>query len=142
MNSDSFENLEQRLAAIPPRGAPSALRSAVFDDVHRELSAARWDRLLARAAAILLVVGVGMNAAIGVWPAPQPTKHLIAGPMQHSFVQLAVSVAEATDVQTGRRYARHMATLTGRTLTGDDVAAIDAAVNRQVSPAMRIGDEG
>ena len=36
----------------------------MLDDVERELRAARWDRRLARAAVVLLVVGVGMNAAL------------------------------------------------------------------------------
>ena len=137
MGSDSFEDLERRLALVPRRGAPPALRAAVLDDVHRELAAARWDRRLARAAAGLLAVGIGMNAAVAWWPERSGESQLITGPTEESLIRLAVNVAEATDAQTGRRYARHVATLAGRTLSGDEAAAIDAAVSGRVSPAVQ-----
>jgi hypothetical protein len=142
MENDSFEELEQRLIATQMRGAPAELRGAVLGCVHRELRAARWDRRLARAAAVLLVIGAGMNLAIGLRPEGRSNETLLAAPREESLVQLAVSVAEATDAQTARSYARHLATLTGRTLTSDEVAAIDAAVEPRNSHALLNGNEG
>jgi hypothetical protein len=142
MENDSSDELERRLIATRMHGAPAELRGVVLGGVHRELSAARWDRRLARAAAVLLVIGLGMNLAIGLRSDRLSNGSLLAAPREESLVQLAVSVAEATDARTARRYARHLATLTGRTLTSDEVAAIDAAVEPGVSHAVLNGNEG
>ena len=109
-------------------GVPAELRGAVLRDVQRELRSARSDRRLARTAAALLVVGVGLNAA-ALLPGHSPSPQVFAvAPTQESFVQVAISVAEATDNQTGRQVARRLATMSGRPLSGEDAAAVDAAI--------------
>jgi hypothetical protein len=142
MSNDNLEHIEQQLAGLKPAGAPRELRAAVLADVQRELRASRWDRWLVRAAAVLVVVGVGLNAAFALpqqVPAPQI---LAAKPMQESLVQVAIGVAEATDVPTGRLVARRLALMTGRPLSGDDAAAIDIAVEQRASRETFVGKEG
>jgi hypothetical protein len=131
MNDKSLEHFEQQIASLPPIGAPPALREMVLTDVQRELRASRWDRRLARAAVVLLAVGVGLNAAAGLQSANDVGNRLPiaaqASP-RRSLVDTAVVVAEATDARTGRQFARQLAAMTGHTLTVDEAAAIDAAV--------------
>jgi hypothetical protein len=140
MNDDSLEVIERQLTAVLSSGAPPELRGAVLADVQRELRAARWDRRLTRAAALLLVVGVGLNVAIGL----RSTGSREAAPQQmarsnsrQSLVDTAVVVAEATDAATGSRFARQLAAMSGRELTADEAAAIEAAVRRAVKNGNR-----
>jgi len=130
MNDESMEQIEQHLAGLRPKGAPRELRDAVLADVRRELRAGRWDRRLARVAAVLLVLGVGLNAGVVLTPAREydPPLQVTESNVRQSLVNAAVVVAEATDAKTGSEYARQMATMIGHELTADDVAAIDAAV--------------
>lgn len=131
MNDDSLEQIERQVAGSSQLGAPPALRAAVLADVRRELRAGAWDRRLARAAAVLLAVGVGMNVAAGLQSANEIGDRLpvVTQPNpRRSLVDTAVVVAEATDAQTGRQFARQLAAMTGRKLTVDEAAAIDAAV--------------
>ncbi len=142
MSDDSFELIERQLAGGHSAGAPIALREEVLRSVQHELRAARWDRRLARAAVVLLVVGLGLNAAT-LLPGHAPSSRLLAvAPNQESFVQLAISVAEATDVRTGRQVARRLAAMVGQPLSGDDAAALDAAVERRTSHGYFGGKEG
>jgi hypothetical protein len=132
MDDNLLDPIERKLESMPQSGAPATLRAAVLSEMDRELRAARWDRRLARTAFVLLVVGVGLNAAIGLG-VPSTSKHQVARePQRDSLVQVAMSVAEATDAQTGSRFARQLAALTGRSLTGDEAAAIEAAVQGRV----------
>jgi hypothetical protein len=130
MNDESLEQVETRLVGLRPMGAPHALRGAVLADVRRELRATRWDRRLARVAAVLLVVGVGMNSGMGLKPAREYSRSLqvVDSSARQSLVNTAVVVAEATDARTGGEYARQMAAMIGHKLTAEDLAAIDAAV--------------
>ncbi len=133
MNDDSLEVIERQLTAVLPSGAPPELRGAVLTDVQHELRAARWDRRLVRAAVVLLVVGVGLNVAVGLRTAgprigSQPP--VAQSSTRQSLVDTAVVVAEATDAATGNRFARQLAAMSGRELTADEAAAIDAAVRR------------
>lgn len=129
MNDDSLSELEQQLSLNLLGAAPSELRLAVLADVRRELAASRWDRRLARAAAALVVVGAGLNIAIGVNASSglNPA-HMTSPPSQQSLVQTAVAVARATDAETGRRIARQMAAWGGRTMTHEQLTALDAAM--------------
>jgi hypothetical protein len=136
MNDESFERVERQIASVRTAGSPVELRGAVLGEVHRELRAARWDRLSATAAVLLLAVGIGMNAAIGVL-AEGSRVHRAGGDRQtvaqSSLVDTAIVVAEATDAATAQRIARQLAAMRGRKLTTDEAAAIDAAVQRQPS---------
>jgi hypothetical protein len=137
MNDDALEHVESQLAKMRPTGAPLELRSMVLADVRRELRASRWDRRMARIAAALLIVGVGMNLAVGMKLTrdEQQRRYVAEARMRQSLVDTAVVVAEATDARTGSDYAKQLATMMGHVLTTDDAAAIDAAV--RLSPTVR-----
>jgi hypothetical protein len=135
MSDESFEHVERQLAGAGP-GAPVELRAAVLGEMRRELRAARWDRWISRTAAAVLLVGVGLNAVMflrGDPPAEPGAERGIAQRgivAQDSLVQAAAAVAEATDVETGRRFARQLAALGGRELSDEQAAAIDAAMRK------------
>jgi hypothetical protein len=135
MNDESLEQIESQLAGLRPVGAPRELRGAVLKDVLRELGASRWDRWLAQAAAVLLCIGVGMNVAMGLKSTrdTDQARGVADSNARQSLVETALVVAEATDARTGREFARQFAAMIGHTLTEEDAAAIDAAV--QHSPA-------
>ncbi len=132
MFDESLEHVERRMAALQPTGALHELRATVLAKVQRELRASRWDRRLARVAAVLLVVGVGLNAGIALNPAVEQSRssQMATSNARQSLVNTAMVVAEATDAKTGSEYARQMAAMIGHVLTADDVAAIDEAINR------------
>jgi hypothetical protein len=133
MNDESLERIEWQIASARAVGSPVELRSTVLGEVERELRASRWDRRLARMAAVLIAAGVGMNTVIGLrtgmddgrFAQPRGTDR------RPSLVDTAIVVAEATDVATAQRFARQMAAMSGRKLSADEAAAIDAAVRRQ-----------
>jgi hypothetical protein len=132
MDNESLEQVEQHLAALRPLGAPAALRIAVLQATHRELQASRWDRRLARAAMSLVMVGLGLNVAIGLRPMNLHGRlpSVVRSNSQQSLVDTAIVIAEATDAATGSRFARQLAAMSGHELTRDEAAAIDAAVQR------------
>lgn len=134
MNDESIEHIELQISAASQIGAPIELRMAVLANVQRELRAAKWDRRLVRAAAVLLVVGVGLNVGIVLKPAVERgvSSQVAESNARQSLVDTAVVVAEATDAKTGSEYARQMAAMMGHKLTADDVAAIDAAVGAEL----------
>src|SRR5450432_3883819 len=144
MKDDGVEELEKRLAVLNLGRAPKDLRDEVLAGVHCELSAALWDRRLARAAAVLLAVGVGMNLAIG-WQSSgsSNSKNQVAvGPSRESLVQFAVTIAEATDPETGSRFARQLAVMSGMSVSSEESAAIDAAVKQRARPVISDGKDG
>ncbi len=131
MNQDPLDELERLLASAPHPGAPANLRGGVLSSVERELRAARWDRRLARAAVVLLAVGVGMNVSLVL--IESRTQSSSPGPIardhnENSLIETAIVVTEATDAETGRRFARKIAAMSGRELTDRELEAIDAAV--------------
>jgi hypothetical protein len=144
MDDLTFENFECQLADVSLPRIPSELRGAVLADVHRELTAARWDRRLARAAAVLLTVGVGMNVAMGLQfgDSSNASRQVAGGPSQDALVHVAMTVAEATDAQTGSRFARQLAAMSGISLDSQQSAAIDAAVKHHSRPAASDGKDG
>jgi hypothetical protein len=142
MSDESLEQVEQQIASVRHSGLPAELRGAVLGGVERELRASRWDRRLARAAAVLLVFGVGMNAALGLQSYGKgdgPLARERHAESRTSLVDTAIVVGEATDARTAQQFARQMAAITGRKLTESEAAAIDAAVQRT---APQIGTNG
>jgi hypothetical protein len=130
MNPDPIDEFKRQLASARHAGAPTALRGLVLSDIERELRAARWDRRLARAAIVVLVVGVGLNAALVFGENETrvaPHRQLAARDSQQAIVDTAIIVAEATNGETARQFARQMAALSGRELTDQEIATIDAA---------------
>lgn len=145
MDQEPLDEFEQQLAATCPAGPDSELRRVVMSGVARELRAARWDRRLARAAVLLLVVGVGLNALLairGSRPDGRRAGQVAADRSQESLLETAVVVAEATDPETGRRFAQQLAAWSGRELSGDELAAIDAAVKSHSTRIEPNGNEG
>jgi hypothetical protein len=144
VDNDSLDQVEQLLAALWPNDVPPTLRATVLAATRRELQAARWDRRLARAAILLLMVGLGLNVAIGLRPIQLSKSKLpgvAASSSQQQLVDTAIVIAEATDAATGSRFARQLATMSGHTLTRDEAAEIDAAVNREAKHATN-GNRG
>jgi hypothetical protein len=130
MNPEPLDELERHLASARHVGAPAALRGHVLSDIDRELRAARWDRRLARAAVVLLVVGVGVNASLVFEDGSKnmtPHRQLMVEESQRAIIDTAILVAEATNGETGRQFARQLAALSGRELTDQEIATIDAA---------------
>ena len=130
MNDEPLEQVERQMAALQFTGAPNELRAAVLADVHRELRAARWDRGLTRAAALLFVAGIALNIAVGMQPTGRANhgQRLANSSPRQSLLDTAVVVAEVTDARTGSRFARQLAEMMGQKLTADEAAAIEAAV--------------
>jgi hypothetical protein len=131
MSDQSFQHIEQQLAALRPAGAPRELRAAVLAGVHRELRSSRWDRRLARMAAVLLIVGVGLNVSIGVKSLNDSAAHsnyVVQERPRQSLVDTAIVIAQATDARTGSQYARRLAAMIGQPLSDDEAAIVDAAV--------------
>jgi hypothetical protein len=131
MDSSSLNDLElieRQLGCVPLPSAPASLRSAVLGNVHRSLKAQRWDRRLARAAVALLAVGVGLNATAG-WQGPEPAANREVTDTQPDVIaRLAVLMSEATDADTARQFARHLAALDGTTLSRQQEAAIQQRI--------------
>ena len=60
-------DIESRLGALTPLGAPSGLRAMVMGEIERELAQhqpVRWDLRLAMAASLLLAFGMGVNVVV------------------------------------------------------------------------------
>jgi hypothetical protein len=133
MDQAWLEELERQLSATSPPGAPPELRRVVLADIARELRAVRWDRRLARAAVVLLLVGVGLNAALA-WRGAQQfdarPARIAEQASSESLVETAIVIAEATNAETGRTFARQLAALSGRELTDQEIASINAATTR------------
>jgi len=130
MDQESLDEFESQLAARQNAHAPSELRLVVLGNVDRELRASRWDRRLARAAVLLLVVGVGMNVSLALIGSQSNEPQVVRVASDHSeqsLVETAIVIAEATDAETGRRFARQLAALSGRELTDQEIEAISAA---------------
>ena len=113
MNDDDQE-LEHRLVRALQQSAPASLRAATLSDVRRELGAARFDRRLARLAAAVLFVGIGLNVALvlrGDAGVSDGAEAATARSSQTALARTAVVVADATDAETARRFVRQIAAL-------------------------------
>jgi hypothetical protein len=145
MEHESFGHVEHRLAGMQLCGAPGELRAVTLAKVHCELRAARWDLRMARVAAALLTVGIGLNMAIGYQSAgflERPSQGIARVNSQQSFLDVAVLVAQATDAATGSQIARQLAARSGLELTDAEAAAIDAAAKTATSHANSNGSKG
>jgi hypothetical protein len=128
MDDPALEPIERQLTSMPLANAPAKLRGELLAGVHRQLAAQRWDRRLGRAAIVLLVVGVGLNAAIS-WPGRQlPSNHVVAEFQPDAITQAAIAMAEATNAETGVQIARHLAALGGMTLSQQQQAEIQTQI--------------
>jgi hypothetical protein len=135
MDDQSLAQLERRLGANSD-GAPESLRDAVLATTRRELRAQRWDRRLGRAAAALMLAGIGLNAGVGLISEHSTSSSTFA--TNDALVRTAVAVARATDVETGRLMAHQLAAIQDQSISAQQLAAIDAAIDA----ALRQGNEG
>ena len=136
MDDQSLAQLERRLGANSG-GAPESLRDAVLAATRRELRAQRWDRRLGRAAAALMLIGIGLNAGVGLI-SEHSTSSSAAFTTNDALVRTAVAVARATDVETGRMMAHQLAVIQDQSISPQQLAAIDAAIDA----ALLQGNEG
>src|SRR3954471_758545 len=116
MSDEPLEQFERQIATMRIVGSPMELRGAVLGGVERELRAAQWDRRLARLAAVLVFLGVGMNAAAGLQSNSTGVRHLARerrAESPTSLVNTAIVVGEATDARTAHQFAQQMAALEG-----------------------------
>lgn len=133
MEEQHDETVERHLAALPLTPAPQDLRTAVLSGVRRQLKSQRWERTLARAAVALIVVGVGLNAAL-LAPGSGTRKDRGDGQLKiETITQAAVVIARSSDPQTATQFARRLALLNGVRLSHDDEAGIELRINEQVS---------
>lgn len=135
MSDESVEQVGCHIASMRLVGSPIELRAAVLGNIRRELRAACWDRRMARAATVLLGLGIGLNAAIGQ-PAGSGSGNVPRARRsepQLSLVDTAIAVAQATDGPTGEQVVRQLAAMTGRELTVEEVVAIETALRRPTS---------
>lgn len=86
---------------------------------------------------LLVLAGVGLNLGVGLRsesssspPATYTTNDAV--------VRTAVAVARATDVETGRLMAHQLAAIQDQSISPQQLAAIDAAIDA----ALRQGNEG
>lgn len=129
--NDPLIQIEQRLASTSAN-APPELRAMVLAGVNRELKSSQWDRRLARAAALLLTMGVALNAVMAFGLAGLP--HAPTQPTSSErLLQTAVTVARATDAETGRKIARQIAAWSGHTMTSEQLDSLDAALDAELS---------
>jgi len=137
MDDQSLAELERRLGQRSGVEAPDALRALTLSQVERELRAARWDRRLGRVAASLVLTGIGLNAGVGL-SSEHSTSSSTAFATNDALVRTAVAVALATDVETGRLMAHQLAVIQDQSISPQQLAAIDAAID----VALRQGNEG
>lgn len=137
------DSVESQLARLQPSVAVDTLRATTLGRVQRELRASRWDRRLGRTAAVLLVAGIVMNiATVNKLPSFSTGGQIAARPTAESIAKLAVTMAEATDIETANVFARHLAALGGFPIGSDQADAIERAIQRRHSPDVPHGKDG
>ena len=137
------ESVEEQLARLRPRVVVGDLREVTLERVRRELRSLRWDRRLGGVAAVLLAVGVGMNFATVRSRLRLPADgHLAAHPTSVSIADLAVSMAEVSDIKTASLVARHLAALKGFPPGSPQADAIGHEINRRLSASVSNGKRG
>lgn len=136
MDDNRLNLLEQRLGQ-GSHPAPASLRDEVLAATRHELRAQRWDRRFSRAAILLVLAGIGLNVGAGLrgegTASPSATYAT-----NDVLVRTGVAVARATDVETGRLMAHQLAAIQDQSISPQQLAALDAAIEA----ALRQGNEG
>ena len=114
----------------------------VLGQVRRELRAACWDRRLARAAAVLLAVGVATNVVFVGRQAGSATGHVATRPALQAIGEMAADVAEATDVETASLFERQMVALRGWAATGEEATKVEREIRRRLLRTTGDGKDG
>ena len=142
MNEESIEQIEQQLARLQPARSPAELRTRTLKTVHRRLAGQRWESRLARVAAALMVLGIGMNALMSGPSARQSSNSIATLSDPDVLVRTAVTVAQVSDAKAGSDFARHLAILSGSPLTDAQEAAIQQAIKQHLQETADARKEG
>ena len=136
MNDEWLDQVEQHLAKQRPRGAPAELRSVVLARTRRELASAKWDGRLWRAAAVLLVTGIGLNALVGWNDDGAVAEQAGPGPSPHAIAEVVVAVSDMSSPEAHGRLARQLAAWSSWTLSPSEAAAVEQEIERLLPPGV------
>jgi hypothetical protein len=142
MDDSTLDSIERQLANSPVANAPAELRHLVLTNVRDQLKTQRWDRRLGRAAIVLVIVGIALNATAGWRSSAPPVKSSFVESRPDAITRTAVFLAEATDAETAREFARHLAALSGRTLSPQQEAAIQRQIETVSKTAIGHAKDG
>jgi hypothetical protein len=134
--SEPIDPIEQQFANLSRASAPVTLREAVLQDVGSQLRAQRWERRLLRIAVVMFVVGVALNASVSWFAGSGFQGQKVAGYEPESLKQVAAAVAEATDAETGARFARQLALRCGDVWSEKQQAEFQDQLRPRVGPAL------
>ena len=107
----NMNEIERHLLRAAPTRAPDEMRSAILGSMQSELRRARWDRRLARAAAVLVCLAVGLNG-VALWRGyEQQRLAKLQRPTPRAIVEVAEMITSVTDEETGRWFEEHLLAL-------------------------------
>jgi hypothetical protein len=108
VNTNEIE--QQLLRAVPGR-APAEMRSVILGSMQSKLRSTRWDRRLARTAAVLVCLAVGLNGTAG-WRAHREYQLAeLQRPTPRAITETAEMIASVTDKETGQWFEERMVAL-------------------------------
>jgi hypothetical protein len=139
MEDELRDPIEDQLRSLSARDLPQELRCSTLASVNRQLATSRWERRFVRATLILLLFGVSLNVRFGSTQVHSSTSQFASKSTAKHLIEVGVTVAEATDAETGTRFAHQMATLAGSRLTSQQVTALEQAIQKRApsSPSSR-----
>jgi hypothetical protein len=112
MNEPSVASMiEQHLLRVTPKRAPVEMRSVILASMQSELRSARWDRRLARVAAVLMCLAVGLNGFFGWRGYQQRRLAELQRPTPQAIVEVTEMIALVTDEETGRWFEERLLAL-------------------------------
>jgi hypothetical protein len=134
--SELIDPVEQQLASLWRASAPATLREAVLQDLGAQLRAQHWERRLLQVAVGMFVVGVALNASVSWFAGSGFQGHQVAVYEPESIKQIAAAVAEATDAETGARFARQLALRCGEVWSEKQQTEFQGQLQSRVGPAL------
>lgn len=135
MDDELIDPVEEQLRVLPMGEAPKGLRDVTLATVRRQLAAARWERRIARTTVLLLLLGVALNVRFDTDQEHRSEVDVALKSMPENIIEVGVTVAEATDPETGSRFAKRIANLVGSQMTRQQVIALEQAIqNRMALP--------
>jgi hypothetical protein len=93
-------------------------------------------------AAMLLVVGFGLNWTVSLRDEGTIPGGVSVATTPEAIVDVAVAVARATDLETGSRIAQHLAALGGTALSPQQLTALEQVIQRRVKTGLTNRKEG
>jgi hypothetical protein len=132
MNDNQNDPLETLISGEHATSVPSDLRTAVLSQVDRQLRTCRWERRLTRATVLLLFIGIALNAKLGWEGEGHSAVNYAQNTTQEKLIEVGVSVAETTDVETGSQFVNHLAAFSGTNLTRAQASSIEKAIQERI----------